>query len=513
MVDTVRTIPFLLASEFNGGISAHITAQFMRDLTVTLGSLTQNAITPQMYGAKGDGSTDDTVALNNAALAAGAALAPLVIPTGVYMTTGFTISSDATIPGNSPLAVIGAGNWNSIIRAKAGATSPLVKFINGTQTTIRDLGIDGDGLVGTCLDTTWNASFGPSLQNVYDHLEIRGYTTQGWKAQANNDCGFRNCLMDGGSNPGCTAMFIDAHGGNVSIHECGFFSSNLVWSAQSMQMVDCVTTGLRAGGFDFNECILMGGYHYADSVTGINFDTPNTFATKLSAFGARMENNVATTGRFIGGSTAGGQLVGGATMIGCRFLNTTAGGTGTLKIIDTNLATGLNAGLFGTVRLQDCMISSNITLTSVANFNVVTFGCIGDFSAVVMGTETWRVGRSDYTDLLQYGMQCVNSTYGDTGAILSVVVTASSGAHGTVADIPQAGTCIITHMNAGAGVITPATQFRYMQATLDTAFSQAGAGSTTVAGSIAGSGENYTLTITPSSASAAQYLVTIFGAQ
>ncbi len=512
MSGTVKTNAALLA-EYPDNTSGLVTPAKLRDLPATMQSLTMKAITPQQFGAAGDGATNDTTALQNWANAATAGNLPMYLPPGTYTTTGLIITASSgtgnvggNVEQNGPSDMYGAGEARSIIQARSGATSPLIKAHNLTQTRFANFGIDCNSLVATGFDTSWNVNFGPSLQNVYDHLEIRNYTgttaaTAGWVATANNDCGFHNCILDGG---GTTTMSLglDGHGGNVVLSEC-FFGNTFGFSAQSMQIWGCVTSGIRVVGFDVNEIKYFGGYHYADNGTHINLDVPNTFALNVTAFGARFENN--TNGGFFIGGTSGGQLnPNGATFHGCRFLNTSAGGTPIL--ISTNLANGLPAGLFGMVRLEDCLLSLNITAASTSAFYVVLHDCNDDNDGSVVGTSAVRVGRGAYTDVLAGGVKMVDASARNMGNIFSTTVTAASGTPGAVVGIPRAGYCII--MLANTAIAAPVnTQFRYYGTTKDTAF---GTGITTAA--ITGT-STLTLTITPASGSSLVYAVTIFGQQ
>ena len=112
-------------------------------------------INAKNYGAKGDGETDDTAALNAAMTAA--AGKTLYIPAGTYLTT-----TGLRIPSNTQ--VFGAGKFQTIIKLANTAASYLSAITNEQNTwnkhedavcrdntgnvniVLRDIGADGNGL-------------------------------------------------------------------------------------------------------------------------------------------------------------------------------------------------------------------------------------------------------------------------------------------------------------------------------------------------------------------------------
>lgn len=100
------------------------------------------------YGAKGDGVTDDTAAIQSAINAAGSGL--VVFPSGVFMTTGVKIRNKGT-------ALRGDGRFGTRIKRLSG-TDPLIDM-SGTGTglghlrydTISNFQLDGNNMPGVLL--------------------------------------------------------------------------------------------------------------------------------------------------------------------------------------------------------------------------------------------------------------------------------------------------------------------------------------------------------------------------
>ncbi len=92
------------------------------------------------YGAKGDGTTEDTTAVQaalNAAKAAGGGR--VYLPTGTYLVDALALA-DADY-----ITICGDGPGRTILRMKPNATNaPVLQFVGCNRLTVRDLEIDGD---------------------------------------------------------------------------------------------------------------------------------------------------------------------------------------------------------------------------------------------------------------------------------------------------------------------------------------------------------------------------------
>ncbi len=96
------------------------------DYSFTLDQLRMSVISVKDYGATGDGSTDDTAAIQAAIDAAEVTGGLLVVPPGTYRVDGLIVNSSFVV-------ITGLGGAEAcVLKATDGATSSILKFV-GTQ--------------------------------------------------------------------------------------------------------------------------------------------------------------------------------------------------------------------------------------------------------------------------------------------------------------------------------------------------------------------------------------------
>jgi hypothetical protein len=131
----------------------------------TIASVLPSLLSVLSYGAKGDGRTDDTEAINSAMSACTARDIPnngciLYFPAGIYVTTGLTLRSYMNLKGD--------GWGTSVIRLKARTASDVLTVpIDAFNFSIKDLTLDGNstrGGSGNCLSVAPTA-MGPAEWN------------------------------------------------------------------------------------------------------------------------------------------------------------------------------------------------------------------------------------------------------------------------------------------------------------------------------------------------------------
>ena len=148
-----------------------------------------NYVTPQMYGAKGDGSTDDTAAMQAAFNDVAVNGKYLFIPKGRYKVTApITVdwSSTSTTKRNFLQKIIGAGSQafekyydNSVIVGhNIPANRGVIELIGngntwGTETRIEDLGIECDK--ASCDPMSFALKYGDARNFKLHRVKLRGH--------------------------------------------------------------------------------------------------------------------------------------------------------------------------------------------------------------------------------------------------------------------------------------------------------------------------------------------------
>lgn len=114
------------------------------------------------YGAKGDGSTDDT----NAFVKAVATSFQVFIPSGTYIVGEFGPTN------RSNFTMFGVGN-SSILKMKTNNNAPLLAVTNCTGCTFRDFKIDGNASNQSVNNVSYGVDVVASSQTTIQNLTIR----------------------------------------------------------------------------------------------------------------------------------------------------------------------------------------------------------------------------------------------------------------------------------------------------------------------------------------------------
>jgi pectate lyase-like protein len=158
----------------SAGFRCHVQAQATsspmggddKGASTSIGNVAPPPISAASYGAKGDGVTDDTAAINSAMSACTTRTIPnngciLYFPAGVYVTTGLTLRSYMNLKGD--------GWGTSVIRLKQRTASDVLTVpIDAFNFSIQDLTLDGNsgrGGSGHCLSVAPTAT-GPAEWNT-----------------------------------------------------------------------------------------------------------------------------------------------------------------------------------------------------------------------------------------------------------------------------------------------------------------------------------------------------------
>jgi hypothetical protein len=180
------------------------------------------------WGAKGDGATDDTAALN-------AWLAGLVAygqegyaPPGVYMHGGMVLNTSAGL--GYAVAMRGAHPSRTIFRTRAGTTNPILSLITGvggyggqTQPVLRDFMLDGN---------SYNSGHGISVAGsvagygqAFMGVNISILTPGGDALYVGNNAGAGCLIRCDFAHPGRNVLTLDS--GDWRMTDCDFMGAEL----------------------------------------------------------------------------------------------------------------------------------------------------------------------------------------------------------------------------------------------------------------------------------------------
>ena len=225
------------------------------------------------FGAKGDGVTDDTAAINAALSVAAAVQRAVFMPAGTYLVSGVL-----AVP--SGITLYGAG-WNTVIKRKDNTSySPIVSLASFSH--LRDLCIDGNAANQT---VTAYAVLGYRVEHarvtnvkVYNNYGIG----VGWSESA-------DCV--------CTSVTVDGCKANLP----GFWNSRQTvgsfWMDGRHRYIDCVSINNQLDGLILNtpNNTIIGGRYCKNGYGG-------SYGAALGAGGIYTEDGAVQDGLTIIGA-------------------------------------------------------------------------------------------------------------------------------------------------------------------------------------------------------------------
>lgn len=234
------------------------------------------ALTPPLYvnvmqyGATGNGSTDDTTAIQNAINAAGGiAGSSVFFPAGTYI-----VSATITFPGNISLVGVGDADGGTIIKAKAGTnlTTPVLASQDwynnsttcGNPVEIRDLKIDGNSANNGTSGTAAHGIVAMNFWSIFERLSIINTTGDGFQftAHSRNGTHITNTCVEAK----ISRLQIRSVGGNgIRINDNGSPQN----SCTDGFIQDCIITAVGARGIsaDVGAGWILTGNHIYSTVT------------------------------------------------------------------------------------------------------------------------------------------------------------------------------------------------------------------------------------------------------
>lgn len=255
--------------------------------------IAENTINLRQLGAKGDGTTDDTTACQNAIDAAKALGKILFVPTGSYLTgplklngsdwNGSTTDQQPSIKGIKGEA---RGYFVSRFVAKAGAYAAgqaVLTLRNAASVSVQGLHVDGANVADVGCDFAWLGA-GPSLENVFRDLFVENCNSTGLNLDNAGDTIISGIWYRGGSAP--VGLSMQLPGG-------GIWADNVILSTGKL-LLSCQNAGLQNCGFFQGVELTSPSYHnihfdachiYPNPVTG-NAVYANTagFSTRVATF-------------------------------------------------------------------------------------------------------------------------------------------------------------------------------------------------------------------------------------
>lgn len=307
------------------------------------------------WGAKFDGATDDTAALNACIEYARANNLAVELPPGTAIVSNLLFGTQATgAQSGAPPAMIGAGPAATTLKAKAGTTGTLLKAWSIAGVFWAGFTVDCSnisGLVG--IDTTWHPGVGPSLQCKFTGVWVQNYAATGWTADNNNDVTFEKVLIRTPVTTTQVALRCRASGGLVILRDCTWASGLLDVSAQNVHIMTSWGHGIRFAAGGTNIVSLDGCYLYGSPVTGAIIATEGTASgTKIQALQATGCWIDCTTGQ----SVFNGRFGSGITLDACAFSPT--GTTTSVQLLGAGCTRDLGNGRV-LVELNNCRAEYN----------------------------------------------------------------------------------------------------------------------------------------------------------
>ena len=209
------------------------------------------------YGAKGDGTTNDTQAIQSAVNAAHAAGGGSVyIPAGTYIVTGQSSASSGAIMLYDNITVFGDGMGASTVKLKDGWSNSVTGIFrdqSGVQNHdigMHDLTIDGNRANTTGKTDGWFNGVSPGLPGTdtnitLDHVEVKNCSGYGFDPhEETTNLSITNCVSHGNALDGFTLDFqIGAHLSNDTAYDNGRHGFNIVTSSHDDTLTNCIAYG------------------------------------------------------------------------------------------------------------------------------------------------------------------------------------------------------------------------------------------------------------------------------
>lgn len=299
----------------------------------------------KIFGAIGDGVTDNTEAISKANSFANKNGYTLLISNGVFGITSVNIDCKN---------VIGAYNSNLSKLLCIKDTDIMVTRRNCDISNLENITIDCNNKANVGIDTSYTLQNGPSVNANHRNVRVVNPKVKGWVAQNANDVWWEGVQVVGSNN--AVALEAIGAGGPITIKDCNFLTGEVILSGQYINLTNNVLKGIHLASEGWNVLSCIGNYIFPDSNNvNITLDGP---CWGMSFIGTHIEGR------------NGGSIIGGTSKIntrrilfeGCHIFST----NGNANMIATNI--GLPYFSPTIIDIQGGTLENTITLNQSSNF-------------------------------------------------------------------------------------------------------------------------------------------------
>lgn len=356
------------------------------------------------FGAVGDGSTDDTSAIQAAINAAIVSGTPVFVPTGTWIIDSLSTSAGV---GAQPLTIRGAG-FGSILKLKAGTTAGNMIFVN--PSTVSGLTVENLMIDGNKANVSGNGRYGIRVHT--DNVTVRGvyfrdtiqegiYHSAG-SGGLNSRMIVSDCIFHGCGRYGIAAEFISGITiTGCTAEDCGAGLVDVEPSANGDVATDITITGNTVK--NTGTAVVTAGAIQVYGVNGVA-----AFATQRGTISGNVIDVCGGSGIQVGNASSiaiVGNVVYGAKRWGISAID----GGGTLTSIALTITgnivrdssgelTNTYSGIF-LERALSCIVSNNVLSGTTHKYHVEV---TADSTANV-------IGMNNYRDTAGTGQQLANA--------------------------------------------------------------------------------------------------------
>jgi len=317
----------------------------------TIQSKLREVVSVKDFGAVGDGTTDDTAAIQAALDAQQSAAGRLFVPTGTYLVTGLTIYSN--------IELVGESRFNSTLLLKSGTNAAVIKGTSVANVVISNLGIDGNKANQSGAGDTNHVGIHFSVSATDCKVEfcrIVDTYQQGVRFDGGSGNVLLNSLITNARSQGvrCGTPNGGSYGviaGNIITGGSGWFPLGISLDGCSRFIVANNISNSKQSGIDFyktKECLVIGNVCNENTVDGFSLDDGTGFADQTVG---SLDNSIIVGNVFQFNDSYGldfaASLVEGLLIVGNQLSSNTTNPLNITAPFETSCIVALNSELEG----------------------------------------------------------------------------------------------------------------------------------------------------------------------